>query len=185
MYDTAEFRRGLKVEVDGEPYEIVDFQHVKMGRGGAFVRTRLRHLATGLVVERTFRSGERVARPELAERPMQLLYRQGEEYVFMDAETYEQLTIPRGQLGEACRFLKEGIEVTVWFHRGRVISVELPHTVELRVVRTDPGLRGDTASGGSKPAELETGAVVQVPLFVQEGDVVRVDTRSGQYLERA
>jgi len=185
VYDTADFRRGLKVELEGEPYEIVDFQHVKMGRGGAFVRTRLRHLATGLVVERTFRSGERLARPELAERPMQLLYRQGEEYVFMDAETYDQLTIPREQLGEACRFLKEGLQVTVWFHRDRVISVELPHTVELRVVRTDPGLRGDTASGGSKPAELETGAVVQVPLFVQEGDLVRVDTRSGQYLERA
>lgn len=184
MYSTSEFRKGLKIEFEGEPYIIVDFQHVKPGKGGAFVRTRLKSLVTGLVRDETFRSGERVGRPDLQEREMQFLYHEGEQYCFMDTNTYEQIYIAGAQLGESRLYLQEQIQVKVLFFRGQPIAVELPNFVDLRVVETDPGVRGDTASGGTKPARLETGAVVQVPLFIQEGDLIKVDTRTGEYIER-
>ena len=185
MYSTAEFRKGLKIEFQGEPFIMVDFQHVKPGKGSAFVRTRLKNLITGLVREETFRSGDKVGRPDLQEREMQYLYQDGGQYCFMDTATYEQSYIVSDQLGNSRLYLQEQIQVKVLFYKGRPIGVDLPNFVNLRVVQTEPGVKGDTASGGTKPAKLETGAVVQVPLFVQEGDVLKVDTRSGTYIERA
>lgn len=184
MISTADFRNGLTVELDGEVYSIIEFQHVKPGKGGAFVRTKLRALRTGSVTDRTFRAGERMEQAYLERRTMQYLYRSGDDYVFMDTETYDQSNLSADQLGDKAQYLKDGIELAVVSHDGRLLGVELPDSVELAVTQTDPGLRGDTASGGSKPATLETGAVVQVPLFINEGDVLRVDTRSHQYLER-
>lgn len=184
MYSTAEFRKGLKIEFQGEPFIIVDFQHVKPGKGGAFVRTRLKSLLTGLVREETFRSGDKVGRPDLQEREMQFLYQEGGQYCFMDTNTYEQFYMSADQLGDSRLYLQEQVQVKVLFFRGQPIAVELPNFVELRVAETEPGVRGDTASGATKPARLETGAVVQVPLFVQQGDLLKVDTRTGQYIER-
>jgi elongation factor P len=181
---TAEFRRGLKIELDGNPYNIVEFQHVKPGKGGAFVRTKLKHLRLGTVVERTFRSGEKFATVDFEQRPMQFLYKD-DQFHFMNLETYDQIGLPPESLGDAPDYLKDSMEVDVLYINGVPFAVELPTFVELKVVQTDPGLRGDTASGGSKPATLETGAVVQVPLFINEGDVLRVDTRTGAYMERA
>jgi len=184
---TAEFRRGLKIELDGNPYTIVDFQHVKPGKGGAFVRTKLKHLRLGTVVDRTFRSGEKFGTVDFEEKAMQFLYRDDDQFHFMHLKTYEQIELPLESVGEAAQYLKENMEVDVLYINEAPFGVELPTFAELRVVRTDPGLRGDTASGGggSKPATVETGAVIQVPLFVNEGDVLRVDTRSGAYIERA
>ena len=184
MYSTAEFRKGLKIEFQGEPFIIVDFQHVKPGKGGAFVRTRLKSLLTGLVREETFRSGEKVGRPDLQEREMQYLYNEAGQYCFMDTNTYEQFYMSDTQLGESRLYLQEQIQVRVLFFKGQPIAIELPNFVDLKVAQTDPGVRGDTATGGTKPAKLETGAIVQVPLFVQEGDVIKVDTRTGEYIER-
>lgn len=184
MYSTAEFRKGLKIEFQGEPFIIVDFQHVKPGKGGAFVRTRLKSLLTGLVREETFRSGDKVGRPDLQEREMQFLYQEGGQYCFMDTTTYEQFYMSAQQLGDSRLYLQEQVQVRVLFFKGQPIAVELPNFVDLRVVETEPGVKGDTASGGTKPAKLETGAVVQVPLFVQEGDLLKVDTRTGEYIER-
>ncbi|HFC97447.1 MAG TPA: elongation factor P [Thermosulfurimonas dismutans] len=181
---TSEFRRGLKIEWEGKPYEVLEYQHSKVAKGQATVRTKLRDLLTGRVLEVNFRSGDTFERPDLEEREMQYLYREGERYVFMDLEDYDQVYLDKDQLGEAWKFLQENINVYVLYYRGKPIGVELPKTVELRVVETEPGVRGDTVSGGSKPAKLETGAVVQVPLFVNEGDVIRVDTRTGSYVER-
>jgi len=181
---TAEFRRGLKIELDGHPYNIVDFQHVKPGKGGAFVRTKLKHLRLGTVVDRTFRSGEKFETVDFEERPMQFLYKD-DQFHFMSLETYDQIGLPPEALGDAAQYLKESMEVDVLYINGSPFAVELPTFAELRVIRTDPGVRGDTAAGGSKPATLETGAVVQVPLFINEGDVLRVDTRTGAYIERA
>ena len=184
MYTTAEFRKGLKIEFQGEPFIIVDFQHVKPGKGGAFVRTRLKNLMSGLVREETFRSGDKVGKPDLQEREMQYLYEQGGQYCFMDTGSYEQFFIGPDQLGDSRFYLQEQIQARVLFYKGRPIGVDLPNFVNIRVVETEPGVKGDTASGGTKPAKLETGALVQVPLFVQQGDVLKVDTRSGTYIER-
>lgn len=184
MYSTAEFRKGLKIEFQGEPFIIVDFQHVKPGKGGAFVRTRLKSLLTGLVREETFRSGDKVGRPDLQEREMQFLYQEGGQYCFMDTSTYEQFYMSAQQLGDSRLYLQDQVQVRVLFFKGQPIAVELPNFVDLRVVETEPGVKGDTASGGTKPAKLETGAMVQVPLFVQEGDLLKVDTRTGEYIER-
>jgi len=181
---TAEFRKGLKIELDGNPYNIVDFQHVKPGKGGAFVRTKLKHLRLGTVVDRTFRSGEKFAMVDFEQKPMQFLYRD-DKFNFMNLETYEQVGLSEEEVGDAASYLKENMEVELLYINGSPAGLELPTFVELRVVRTDPGLRGDTASGGSKPATLETGAVVSVPLFINEGDVLRIDTRTGAYMERA
>jgi elongation factor P len=181
---TADFRKGLKIELEGEPYIIADFLHVKPGKGGAFVRTKLKSLVTGNVIDRTFRSGEKVQTPALEEKNMQYLYQEGEAYHFMDNDTYEQFTLAESQLGADSNFLQENVGVKILFHNGKPIGVELPLFVELTVVRTEPGVKGDTASGGGKPATVETGAVIQVPLFLNEGDVIKVDTRTGGYVER-
>ena len=181
---TSDFRKGLKIELNGEPFLMVDFQHVKPGKGGAFVRTRLKSLISGNVIDKTFRSGEKVETPDLEERAMQYLYPDGDSFVFMDNETYEQLVINKDAMGNATEFLKENTNVNILFHNQKPIGVELPNFVELEVVKTDPGIKGDTASGGSKPATLETGAVVQVPLFIKEGDILKIDTRDGSYIER-
>jgi len=184
MYSTADFRKGLKIVFNNEPYEIIDFQHVKMGRGGAIVRTKMKNLKTGYVIENTFRSGEKVEKPELEERPMQYLYKTDEGLVFMDNESFEQITISEEMIGDGINYLIENMNVDVNFYQGRPIGVEIPTFVELKVVETVPGIKGDTASGGSKPAKLETGAVIQVPLFVNEGEIIKIDTRTGTYLER-
>lgn len=180
---TAEFRKGLRIVFDGQPYAIIDFQHVKPGKGGAFVRTKLKHMTAGRVIDNTFRSGEKVELVDFEEKHMQFLY-SDDRYHFMDMETYEQVSLSADEVGDAREYLKENTEVEVLYIDGAPVTVELPNFAELRIVRTDPGVRGDTAQGGSKPATLETGAVVQVPLFLNEGDVVKVDTRTGQYLGR-
>ncbi len=180
---TAEFRKGLRIVFDGQPYAIVDFQHVKPGKGGAFVRTKLKHMRQGKVIDNTFRSGEKVDLVDFEEKHMQFLYRD-DRYNFMDLESYEQLSLSADEVGEAREYLKENTEVDVLYIDGAPTTVALPNFIELAIVRTDPGLRGDTAQGGTKPATLETGAAVQVPLFLNEGDVVKVDTRTGEYLGR-
>ncbi len=184
MYDTTDFRKGLKIEYKGEPYIIVDFQHVKPGKGVAFVKTRLKNLITGNVIDEVFRSGDKVGKPDLEEKHAQYLYKDGTSYYFMDTETYDQFFIEENILGDTRFYLKENIEVDILFYKERPISVELPNFVELKVTETDPGIKGDTVSGGSKPAITETGLKVQVPLFINEGDIIKVDTRSGEYIER-
>jgi elongation factor P len=185
VISTSEFRNGSKVELNGEPFTIVEFQHVKPGKGGAFVRTKLKSLRTGNVMERTYRSGEKLDTPDLDEKDMKFLYAAGEEYTFMDTTSYEQLTFTRKQLGDGWDLLKEDMTVTILLHNEVPIGMELPVFVELRVVKTDPGVRGDTASGGSKPAVLESGATIKVPLYLDEGVVVRVDSRTREFVERA
>jgi elongation factor P len=182
--DTSQFKNGLKIELDGEPFVITYFQHVKPGKGGAFVRTKVKNLLTGRSVDRTFRSGERVEEADVEERNMQYLYLDGESLVFMDTQTYDQIPISQEMVGEARKFLKENTEVDILFWKGRAINIDLPSFVEMKIAECDPGLKGDTASGATKPATLETGAVIQVPLFIKEGEVVRVDTRTGEYSER-
>jgi elongation factor P len=184
MYSTSDFKRGLKVELDGAPYTIVEFQHVKPGKGGAFVRTKLKNLLTGRVLDQTFRSGERVKRPDLMEREMQYLYREGDQFCMMDNETYEQMMLTEEQMGEARLYLTENQNVKVLLFNQQPLAVEGPTFVELEVTQTEPGLKGDTATGGTKLATLESGATVQVPLFINEGDRVKVDTRTGAYIER-
>ena len=181
---TADFRNGLTIETDEQLFQIVYFQHVKPGKGGAFVKTRLRNLRTGAVVEKTFRAGERMEQAVIERQKMQFLYRAGDEFTFMDMETFDQTSLPESRIGDGATYLKPDMEVAVVTYGGELLGVELPNTVDLAVTQTDPGLRGDTATGGSKPATLESGAVVNVPLFVDEGDVIRVDTRTGQYVQR-
>jgi elongation factor P len=185
MYSTAEFRKGLRIEIEGKPYQIVDFQHVKPGKGGAFIRTKLKNLINGRVTDQTFRSGEKVDRPDLEEKDMQFLYREGDKFVFMDNESYDQVELTAEQVGEQAQFLQENINLKILNYRQEPIGLELPTFVELTVTATDPGFKGDTASGGNKPATLETGVVIQVPLFIAEGDKLRIDTRTGAYIERA
>lgn len=184
MYSTADFKKGLKILFNNEPYEIVDFQHVKMGRGGAIVRTKMKNLKTGYIIENNFRSGEKVDKPELENRNMQYLYSSEEGYVFMDNESYEQITVPEDLVGEAKNWIVENMNVTVNFFEGKVIGVEVPTFVELKVIETVPGIKGDTVSGGGKPAKVETGATINVPLFINEGDIIKIDTRTGTYIER-
>lgn len=184
MYSTSDFRKGLKIEINGEPFTMVDFLHVKPGKGGAFVRTTLKSLISGNVVDRTFRSGEKIDKPDLEERQMQFLYESDGEFHFMDSETYEQSFLTEEHLGDVRNYLQENVGVTVLFHNGKPIGVEVPIFVELTVTSAEPGLRGDTAAGATKPAVLETGMTVQVPLFVNEGDVLKIDTRTGKYMER-
>jgi elongation factor P len=180
---TAEFKKGLRIVFDEEPYVIVDFQHVKPGKGGAFVRTKLKHMRLGKVIDNTFRSGEKVELVDFDDKHMQFLYRD-DRYHFMDLETYEQVSLSADEVGDAREYLKENTEVDVLYIDGAPATVELPNFVELAIAHTEPGVRGDTAQGGTKPATLETGAVIQVPLFLNEGDVVKVDTRAGEYLGR-
>lgn len=182
--DTSDFKNGLTIEYEGNLFQIVEFQHVKPGKGGAFVRSRLRNMRTGATIDKTFRAGERMEFAHIDRKQGEYLYNTGDEYVFMDTETYDQIFLSTDQIGEAKDFLKENTAVAIASYQGQLLSIDLPPSVELRIVETDPGLRGDTASGGSKPAKLETGAMVQVPLFVGQGEVIRVDTRSRAYLER-
>lgn len=185
MADTSDFRTGMVLELDGELFEILDFQHVKPGKGQAFVRTEIKNVMTGNVFQRTFRAGEKVEQVRLVRRPYQFSYRDGTLYYFMDLETYEMTPLSEDALEEGqLRYLEEGMEVTALTREGDVLAVELPQFVESEVVDTRPGVKGDTAQGGSKPAELASGAVVQVPLFIEEGDVIRVDRTENEYLER-
>ena len=200
MISTNEFKTNVTVTIDGDAWQVVEFQHVKPGKGAAFVRAKMRNLCTGAVVERTFNAGERMPKAHIDRtfnagermpkahidrRAMQYLYESDGMYVFMDNETYEQSELTKEQLGNAINFLKENMEAKIMIYSGRVIGVDLPNTVELTVVKTDPGIRGDTATGGSKPATMDTGYVVKVPLFINEGDVLNIDTRTGEYISRA
>jgi elongation factor P len=186
MLSTNQFRNGNHIEVDGTIFKIVEFQHVKPGKGGAFVRTKLRRASDGAVIDRTFRAGEKFRSVRTEVRRMQYLYRDGSDAHFMDSETYEQLSIGEAALANALRWMKESEEVEVLYIDDRPADVQLPSAIDLQIAETEPGVRGDTASGGgTKPAVLETGARIQVPLFVNIGDVVRVDTRSGEYVSRA
>ncbi|MCX7971512.1 MAG: elongation factor P [Negativicutes bacterium] len=185
MISTNDFKTGITVEIDNAVWQVIDFQHVKPGKGAAFVRAKIRNLVTGAVVERTFNAGEKLSRGHVEKRKMQYLYAEGQSYTFMDNETYEQTELSAGQLGDAVKYLKENMDIDVLFFRDAVIGVELPTSVVLKVIETDPGIKGDTATGGSKPATLETGHTVKVPLFIEAGDLLRVDTRSGEYIERA
>src|SRR2546425_7921720 len=181
---TNDLKRGMTLDLDGTLYQVIEFQHVKPGKGGAFVRTKLRNVKSGAVIDRTFNAGVNVGLAIVERKEMQYLYRDGDEFVFMDTDSYEQHRVPSAVLGNAANYLTEGMSAIVAVHEGNAIAVELPASVVLRVARTDPGVRGDRVSGALKPSTLETGFVVQVPLFVEEGDLVKVDTRSGQYLTR-
>ena len=184
MISTTDFRGGVRLLIDGEPFYIVEFQHVKPGKGGAFVRTKLKSYISGNVLDRTFRSGERFEEPDLEEREMQFLYATGDDYTFMDTDTYEQLTFAKKQLGTNADLLKENLTVKILIYEHRPIDVELPIFIELKVVDAEPGVRGDTASGGTKPAIVETGATIKVPLYLEVGTMIKIDTRTRAYVER-
>jgi elongation factor P len=180
-----DFKTGLTIEVDGEIFTVLDFQHVKPGKGAAFVRSKLKNLRNGNVVEKTFRAGENVGRAHVENRAVQYLYNSGNEYTFMDNETYDQFTLDRKQLEWELNFLKENMTVNISSYQGEIIGISLPNSVELKVVETEPGVKGNTATGATKNAKLETGLNVQVPLFINEGDVLLIDTRDGRYISRA
>nr|CAA9263474.1 Translation elongation factor P [uncultured Armatimonadetes bacterium] len=182
--DTSDFRNGISILLDNDIFTIVEFQHVKPGKGGAFVRSKLKNLRTGATVDKTWRAGEKMDQAILERKPMQYLYSQDGEHVLMDMETFDQTNVREAMVGTQGKYLKEGMDVQVVLHRDQIVGVSLPDFVERAVVETDPGVRGDTASGGSKPATVEGGAVVQVPFFVNVGDKLKIDTRSDQYLER-
>jgi elongation factor P len=182
---TNDLKNGMTLDLAEGLFTVVEFQHVKPGKGGAFVRTKLKNLRTGAVVDRTYRADEKLEQAIIDKREMQFLYRDGEDYVFMDSTSYEQLQVPRAALGDAASFLKEGNAVHLQMHGSDIVGVDLPAAVELTVAETEPGVQGDRVSGARKPATLETGLVVQVPLFVNPGDTIRVDTRTGEYLTRA
>ncbi len=185
MISTNDFKTGLTIEIEGDVYQIVEFQHVKPGKGAAFVRAKIRNMRTGAVVERTFNAGEKIPRARIDRREVQYLYNDGTDYNVMDMESYDQMALTSEQLGDAVKFLKENMTIKILMYQGKTIGVDLPNYVELEVVETEPGIKGDTASGGTKPATLETGYVVQVPFFINIGDILQIDTRSGQYLKRA
>jgi elongation factor P len=201
--DTSDFKNGLRIELGGDPYTIIYFQHVKPGKGGAFVRTKVKNLRNGKIVEKTFRAGEKVNPADVEDRTMQYLYHDGDSFVFMDSESYDQIPFSEEQIGDSKKYLQESLEVDVlfWigdskkylqeslevdvlFWKNNPINIELPSFIVAQVTRCDPGIKGDTAQGATKPATVETGAVVQVPLFIKEGEKIRVDTRSGEYVER-
>ncbi len=185
MISVNDFRTGTTIEVDGDIWRVLEFQHVKPGKGAAFVRTKLRNLRNGNIAEKTFRGGERVKRAQIDNVKMQYLYADGSSYVFMNNETYDQIEISGDQIEYELKFLKENMEVHIMSFEGEVLGVQLPITVELEVTETEPGIKGDTASGGSKPATLETGLVVQVPFFVNQGDKLVINTEEGEYVSRA
>ena len=182
---TNDLKNGMTLNLDDGLFEVVEFQHVKPGKGGAFVRTTLKNVRTGAVVDRTFRGGEKVDRAMIDKRDMQFLYREGDDYVFMDNTSYEQLNVVRTTLGEAADYMVEGSAAILQMYDVEIVGVELPAAVELNIAETEPGIQGDRVSGARKPATLETGKIVQVPLFVNPGDRVKVDTRTGEYLTRA
>lgn len=185
MISVNDFRTGLTVEVDNDIWRVMDFQHVKPGKGAAFVRTKLRNLRNGNIQEKTFRAGEKVGRAQIDNRKMQYLYASGDQHVFMDNQNYEQIALSAEQIAHELKFLKENMEVQVILYEGETLGIELPKNVELKVIETEPGIKGDTASGGSKPAKLETGLTVQVPFFVNTEDTIVVNTEDGTYVSRA
>jgi elongation factor P len=184
MISTGELRRGITIELEGDLYKVVDFQHVKLGRGSAFVRVTLKNLRTGSNVQRTFQAGEKFEQVRLERRTVQYLYKDGDQYHFMDTETYEQPILSAAILGDTVNYLKENDNIDLLMYGDEPIDVEMPTAVNLRVAQTEPGFKGDTATGGNKPATMETGLVVMVPLFIGEGDMLKIDTRTGEYLER-
>lgn len=184
MYSTTDFRKGLKIEIDGTPFEIIEFQHFKPGKGGAMVRTKLRNILNGRVLDNTFRSGEKVERPNLESRDMQFLYHEGEQLVFMDMTTYDQMHMDAEATDGKANYLKDGQECRVLLYNEKPLDIEIPASIVLEVTETEPGAKGDTVSNVTKPATLETGVVIQVPIFVNIGDRVKVDTRTNGYLGR-
>jgi elongation factor P len=181
---TNDFKNGMTLDLDGTLFQVIEFQHVKPGKGGAFVRTKLRNVRSGAVIERTFNAGVKVGLAIVERKAMQYLYGDGADAVFMDLDTYDQIHVPAEILGDATKYLAEGAEAQIAMHEGVPISIDLPASVALTITQTDPGAKGDTRTGALKPAKLETGAVVNVPLFVEEGERIKVDTRSGEYIER-
>lgn len=184
MISTSEFRTGLTIELEGAAFSIIDFQHVKPGKGAAFVRAKVKNVETGAVQEITFRAGEKVSKAHVERREMQYLYDNGDFYTFMDTENYEQMNVSHSDLGDDIKFLKENDNVSMLFYNERIIGIEVPFYVELTVTDTSPGFKGDTASGGTKPATMETGLVINVPFFINVGDKLRIDTRTKAYLDR-
>ena len=182
--DVNQIAKGMKLEIEGAPYEIIDYQHVKPGKGQAFARIKLKNLKTGNVVEKTYKVGEKLQLADFEEREMEYIYNDGDYYYFMDTKTYEQVGVPAAALGERAKFLKENTPVIVQFYKGEAISVKLPKSIVLQVVDTEPGFKGDTVTNVTKPATLETGAVIQVPTFINVGDHVRVNPETGGYIER-
>lgn len=185
MISAGDFRNGITFELDGNVVQVIEFQHVKPGKGAAFVRTKYKNVITGAVVERSFNPTDKYPTAYIERKDMQYLYQDGDLYYFMDMETYEQLPIDKSKLGDAFRFVKENMEVKVLSYKGEVFGVEPPNFVELVVTETDPGFKGDTATNATKPAVLETGAEIKVPLFIDQGETIRIDTRTGEYMERA
>ncbi len=185
MISAGDFRNGITFEMEGNVFQIVEFQHVKPGKGAAFVRTKLKNVINGGVVEKTFRPTDKMPKAHIERKDMEYLYNDGELYYFMDQESYEQMPLNADQLGDALRFVKENMLVKILSYKGNVFGVEPPNFVELQVTETEPGVKGDTATGATKPATLETGAQINVPLFIDQGDMIRVDTRTGEYMERA
>ena len=185
MITAGDFRNGVTFEYEGNVYQIIQFQHVKPGKGAAFVRTKIKNVITGGVVEKTFNPTDKMPKAHIDRRDMQYLYNDGELYYFMDKETYEQIPINASTLGDNFKFVKENMDVKILSYKGNVFGVEPPFFVELQVTKTDPGFKGDTATNATKPATLETGAEIRVPLFIDEGEMIRIDTRTGEYMERA
>ena len=184
VYEVSDFRNGLKIEIEGIPWEITFFQHVKPGKGNAFTRTKLKNLLTGVNLDRTFKSGEKFNVPDLLQREMQFLYKDENGFNFMDTANYEQIQLSAENVGDSKNYLIENLTIYILFFNGKAIGLDLPNSVTLKIVETDPGVRGNTVSGGSKPAKLETGAVVSVPLHLSEGDMIKVDTRNNEYIEK-
>jgi elongation factor P len=182
--DTSDIRKGFKMMVDGQPFVVIDFQFVKPGKGQAFTRVKMKNMATGAVLERTYKSGEKLEAADVEQRSLQYIYPEGADFVFMDAATGEQITVAGEKIGEGSQWLSDGLNVEVTLFKGQPIGIDLPASVVLQIVASDPGVKGDTASGATKPATLSTGAVINVPLFVTEGEWVKIDTRDGKYLER-
>jgi elongation factor P len=185
MITASEFRNGATFELDGQIFQVVEFQHVKPGKGAAFVRTKMRNIITGSTVERTFNPNDKMPKAHIERKDLQYLYNDGDLFYFMDTETFEQMPISKATIGDTFKFVKENMTVKILSHKGNVFGIEPPTFVELEVTETEPGYKGDTATGASKPATLETGAIVKVPLFINQGDMIRIDTRTGEYLERA
>lgn len=181
----GDLKKGLKIEIGGVPYRIVEYQHVKPGKGPAFVRVKIKSFLDGKVIEKTFHAGDKCDEPQLEERAMQYLYHDGDNFQFMDSNTYEQTALNADQVGDCAKWLLDGMAVAVMFHNGKAISVSVPQVVELKITETAPNFKGDTSSSGKKPATLQTGAVVQIPFHILEGEVIRVNTETGEYLEKA
>jgi elongation factor P len=184
MIDAGELKKGITIVLDGQLYQVLDYQHIKMGRGSAQIRIRLRDVKAGHIIEKSFQASEKFAKAFLERRPVQFLYNDGDLYHFMDTETYEQFAVEKSLLGDTLNYLKENMNLELLTHKGVAIGVDLPLSVELKVVETGPGFKGNTASAGGKPAKMETGITIQVPFFINNGDVIKVDTRTGVYLER-